>query len=325
MARPCQRRPGLQQPTTASYRPVVLMHGLGDAGSNPGMQSLAQSVRDAYPGIHAVSVDVADGLASFLTPMWEQVEQFAAVVRADPQLAGGFNVVGLSQGGPVVRGYIEAYNDPPVHRFVSICGVQGGEFNCPLEMQIIPFVCDIFQDNPYHFLFNGSIPLSFSDYWVDVNFTRYMTGESERSSCNGSHRNTAQLAVLYAENTFLVPLNNQQDDASLHNATYKANWQSLDHLVLIEATEDTVVYPYQSEQFGGYLPGSTKAVYNYTTWQPYLQDSFGLKSLFDAGKVTLGSYKGDHLRFSTQYWEDTVLPWFNDTMPSTNHGGFLRG
>lgn len=28
----------------ATIRPVVLMHGLGDAGSNPGMQSLAKSI-----------------------------------------------------------------------------------------------------------------------------------------------------------------------------------------------------------------------------------------------------------------------------------------
>lgn len=34
--------------------PVVLMHGLGDAGSNPGMQSLAQTISAAYPGTYAV-------------------------------------------------------------------------------------------------------------------------------------------------------------------------------------------------------------------------------------------------------------------------------
>ena len=33
-----------------TYTPTVLMHGLGDAGSNAGMQSLAQSVETAYPG-----------------------------------------------------------------------------------------------------------------------------------------------------------------------------------------------------------------------------------------------------------------------------------
>ncbi|MDR3738002.1 MAG: hypothetical protein P4L40_03190 [Terracidiphilus sp.] len=53
-----------------------------------------------------------------------QVDQFAAAVRADPKLADGFNVVGLSQGGLIVRAYVEQYNDPPVYNLVSICGVQ---------------------------------------------------------------------------------------------------------------------------------------------------------------------------------------------------------
>ncbi len=35
---------------SAAPAPTVLMHGLGDAGSNAGMQSLAQSVEKAHPG-----------------------------------------------------------------------------------------------------------------------------------------------------------------------------------------------------------------------------------------------------------------------------------
>ena len=35
------------------------------------------------------------------------------------------------------------------HNFVSICGVQNGVYNCPLEVQIIPFLCDWFKSNPY--------------------------------------------------------------------------------------------------------------------------------------------------------------------------------
>lgn len=38
----------------ANYVPVVLMHGLGDAGDNPGMRSLANSVKETYPGIYSV-------------------------------------------------------------------------------------------------------------------------------------------------------------------------------------------------------------------------------------------------------------------------------
>jgi hypothetical protein len=68
----CARAFPSAEPRT-TYRPVVLMHGLGDAGSNPGMQSLAQSIMTKYPGSYAVAVDVADGLDSFLTPVQQQV------------------------------------------------------------------------------------------------------------------------------------------------------------------------------------------------------------------------------------------------------------
>lgn len=43
------------------------------------------------------------------------MDEFAKTVQSDPKLAGGFNVVGLSQGGLVVRGYIQQYNNPPVY------------------------------------------------------------------------------------------------------------------------------------------------------------------------------------------------------------------
>jgi len=155
-----------------SYTPTVLMHGLGDAGSNAGMQSLAKTVETAYPGAYAVAVNVANTLFSFVVPIRDQIEEFAAAIKADPKLASApeVNLVGLSQGGLVVRGYAELFAGRPgyprVKNLVSICGVQNGVFNCPLELQIIPFLCDVFETNPYDFLFNGTIPLSFSDYFV---------------------------------------------------------------------------------------------------------------------------------------------------------------
>jgi hypothetical protein len=54
---------GVSAGANRTYRPVVLMHGLGDAGSNAGMQSLAQSVMKAYPGSYAVAVNVAGACA----------------------------------------------------------------------------------------------------------------------------------------------------------------------------------------------------------------------------------------------------------------------
>lgn len=111
--------------------PVVFMHGMGDSGGNPGMQSLARTVSAAYPLKYAVALSVADGVASILEPMDRQVAEFAAAVRADPRLLGGFDAVGLSQGNLVVRAYIERVNSPPVRRFVSVCGPMEGIGTCP--------------------------------------------------------------------------------------------------------------------------------------------------------------------------------------------------
>jgi palmitoyl-protein thioesterase len=119
------------------------MHGLGDAGSNAGMQSLAATVRAAHPGAYAVAVDVANTVASFVTPIKLQIEELAAAIRADATLraAPEINLVGLSQGGLVIRGYAQRFAGAPgyprVKSLVSICGVQNGVFNCPAELQIV--------------------------------------------------------------------------------------------------------------------------------------------------------------------------------------------
>ena len=273
----------------ADYVPVVLMHGLGDAGSNAGMQSLAQSISAAYPGLYSVAVDVGDGILSFIEHIQTQVDAFAAVVAADPKLARGFSAVGLSQGGLIVRGYIEQYNNPPVRNFVSICGVQNGVYDCPLEIQIIPFLCDLFKADPYNFLFNGSFPISFSDYWVSYdNETEYLT-----------------------RNPFLPKINNQVQHGN--SSLYKQRLSSLDNLVLAEALQDTVVYPYQSEQFGGYSwdSGDNKTIFTFTESDQYVDNLLGLKDLYDNNQISFLSFEGDHLRFNDSWWAEEIMPYFN--------------
>lgn len=133
---------GLATSTSDDATPVVFMHGMGDAGLNPGMQSIARTVSTMYPRKYSVALSVADGVASILEPMDRQLVAFTRAIRSDPKLAHGFDAVGLSQGNLVVRAYIERVNDPPVRRFVSICGPMEGVGTCPnnpLYELICPF------------------------------------------------------------------------------------------------------------------------------------------------------------------------------------------
>ena len=140
-----QQQPGVAQlmPTITAHAdepasgkfddavPVVFMHGMGDSGSNPGMQSLCATASARYPGLYVVCANVANGLASVTRSLAEQVEEFHSMVTADAKLSKGFHAVGLSQGGLVLRGYVETKNDPPVRRFVSVCVPHAGIGVCP--------------------------------------------------------------------------------------------------------------------------------------------------------------------------------------------------
>ena len=53
-------------------------------------------------------------MGRYILNLDKSVDEFAAVVQKDANLAGGFDAVGFSQGNIIIRGYVEKYNSPPV-------------------------------------------------------------------------------------------------------------------------------------------------------------------------------------------------------------------
>lgn len=112
----------------------------------------------------------------------------------------------------------------------------------------------------------------------------------------------------FCKAAFLPDLNNEKIPL---NQTYKDNFIKLRKLVLVRASEDTQVYPKESEWFGMYRDGDPyKHVlgFNETRW--YQEDLFGLKTLDQAGKVHFLSTNGDHLRFSVNFLLSLVDKYF---------------
>jgi hypothetical protein len=60
------------------------------------------------------------------------VELICKALAADPNLAGGINVLGTSQGGILMRGYLERCNNPPVKNFISWVAPMMGVYGCPV-------------------------------------------------------------------------------------------------------------------------------------------------------------------------------------------------
>eukprot|EP00298_Acanthocystis_sp_HF-20_P014076 c20626_g1_i1.p1 GENE.c20626_g1_i1~~c20626_g1_i1.p1 ORF type:complete len:391 (+),score=151.52 c20626_g1_i1:24-1196(+) len=280
-------------PESNDYLPVVLMHGIGDAGHNAGMQDLAKSISENFPGLYSVAVDVADGLSSYTTDIKKQVDDFAETVRSDPKLAQGFNLAGLSQGGLIVRVYAELYNDPPVYNLISLCGPQEGVGSCPEGTP--EWICSLIRDNMY------GAPISFAGYWKD----------------------SLDKAKYLKDSKWIADWNNERDSK---NITHAETLTSVNKYVLVRALNDTVIYPGNSEDHSYWAWGSMTETTTFQQTEGYLGDWIGLRTMDLNHQIDHYSYIGNHLRWSDEFWNTNIVPYFNVTLTEArkNNQNFAR-
>lgn len=105
--------------------PLVLWHGLGDSADSLFIGKLRERVEDMYPGIvvHSVSLEsglVSDQRAGIFGNVNEDIERACAQIAGIPALRGGFDAVGISQGGQFLRAYVERCNVPRVRNLITL-------------------------------------------------------------------------------------------------------------------------------------------------------------------------------------------------------------
>lgn len=295
-------KPILKEHTkTYSGLPIVVAHGMGDSCFNPGMSQITELIGKRV-GKNVYSKCIGDGdtqpedtINGFLMNMNDEVAYFAKKVRADPKLADGFNCVGLSQGNLVLRGYIERFNDPPVRNFISIHGPLAGVASVPHCDPSLPLIGKLCQEVT-ELLSTAAYTPYVQDLLAQANYLR----DPEDISA-------------YLTTSFLPDLNNEVDQSSLKAKGYKANFESLESLVLVKALDDTMIYPKESEWFGFFQDGGFSQLLSYKETKWYQENWFGLKTLDLDGRLHFETTNGDHLRFSLQelyslldrYWGDS--------------------
>ena len=167
--------------------------------------------------------------------MDSSVDVFAAKVKADPNLANGFNAFGLSQGNNLIRGYIAKYNDPPVNTFMSICGINAGVGafpDCSPQGKVIGGVCQALTEVLSSLAYNSFVQglLFQADYFRDPSKTD-----------SDSYKKYSQLAQW-------------ENEGNTANATLNENFAKTEQFVWVKGNEDTVVWPREGEWFGAMDP-----------------------------------------------------------------------
>eukprot|EP01006_Ploeotia_vitrea_P008536 TRINITY_DN20466_c0_g1_i2.p1 TRINITY_DN20466_c0_g1~~TRINITY_DN20466_c0_g1_i2.p1 ORF type:complete len:202 (+),score=33.33 TRINITY_DN20466_c0_g1_i2:355-960(+) len=200
----------------------------------------------------------------------------------------------------ICRAFIERYNDPPVHNFVSLAGPMDGVYGVPdlnalCPDSLCPWLNSLMDD-----IVNGGwvskavqSHVAFASYWKDpLNYTTYLD-----------------------TNIFLADINNEK---AQKNATYKMHLQSLNTMLLIYAKKDLIVVPRKSPWFNFYKPGEDKIVYPFFETAQYKDDYLGLKEMDHNGKLKFYAADCDHQNLPRQkcksVYDGHVKPLLNNTL-----------
>lgn len=277
--------------------PVVLAHGMGDSCFNAGMQHLTQHVSQLLGGVYTVCIPTGknqqeDTKNGYFLNMDASVDVFAEAIQQDEQLNNGFHAIGLSQGNNVIRGYMTRFNQPAVHTFISINGVNAGEGAVPycqpsLSSRLDFSMCDLLMEQASHRAYTEwAQQHSFqANYWRDP-----------RPSAVDRYYEYSQLARW-----------NQEGPHFQSNTTWVDNYLKTQQFVWVMADEDGMVWPREGEQWGAPDPNNPFEhilSMNETEW--YIRDSFGLATAQKQGKNYFETFPGDHLRFSMEDFERWV-------------------
>jgi len=270
--------------------PVVLWHGWGDhccglhgAGdaSAGNIKNLLQNQINGIEGVFVHSIMIGnseeeDLLQSISGNLNVQVDEVCNKLKKEPQLANGFNAVGIGQGGLLMRAYVQRCNDPPVKKLITIGaphqGIAAGIEQAPLPL------CE-----PYHRLCHDV------EKWRQNPYS----ASAQQNLVQAQYFKDPMAREKYeVSNIFLPDINNE---LMQKNKTYKNNLITLEKLVLIRFGEnDFEIKPHNSSWFSRLSWGShpTQMVspdrmLNMEDTDNYQDDWIGLKTLDEQGKIDM--------------------------------------
>jgi palmitoyl-protein thioesterase len=239
---------GAEQP---KYTPVVLMHGITDD------KETTYHVRDLLqaklPGIYVLPVEIGNGkIDSLFESIDSQVAQFCDILASEPNLTDGVNAIGFSQGGLIVRGYLERCNKPPVKNLVAWVSPQMGVYGVPVvgHISYVNVTLDAIADCCIYDWWAQDL-LAFAGYWRDP-----FALDTYRAKC-----------------TFLPDINNDRTN----NSIYKQRMLSLQNFIMSYSLIDDVLIPRETGWFGTYAPNSDEVIIPLEKSALYLEDRIGLR------------------------------------------------
>uniref|UniRef100_A0A0A9XD97 palmitoyl-CoA hydrolase n=3 Tax=Lygus hesperus TaxID=30085 RepID=A0A0A9XD97_LYGHE len=259
---------------SVSYKPVIIIHGV--LTGNITMLPLANRIQEIHPGTNVFVTDRFGGWSS-LEPMWHQVLEIGTdtlqFMASHPQ---GVHLIGYSQGGLIARGILENYHLHNVNTFISLSSPQCGQYGTKFLHLFFPtLACDTAYELFYSMAGQHT---SVGNYWNDPYHQK----------------------LFFEYSTYLPYINNLVETEK--SESFKAGITRLKKMILIGGPDDGVITPWQSSHFGCYRGEKNLTVVEMKDQGFYKNDSFGLRTLDETGRLVIHSLEGhSHFDWHTNH------------------------
>ena len=77
-----------------------------------------------------------------------------------------------------------------------------------------------------------------------------------------------------------------------------------------------VVIPHESATHGYFAWGGTSRVLEMHQTEGYAEDAICLRTLDEDGRLLVYRFPGDHLRFTNDFWWESIIPHLSWPMPT---------
>lgn len=114
--------------------PVVFYHGMGDT-SHGSIYSVQKHLEERIPGVYVMSIRMGnntaeDLMSGYFMNLNDQVVDACRQLTADKRLSNGFNAIGFSQGGQILRAIAQRCPSIKIFNLISIGGQHQGMSDC---------------------------------------------------------------------------------------------------------------------------------------------------------------------------------------------------
>ena len=270
--------------------PIVTWHGVG--GSANECNGLIETIRLSLPDVHILNVAVGpdpemDHANSVLMRCVDQIDLVCQQLLNDPLMADGYNAVGISQGGLLIRGLVQRC-PVPVKNLITFGAPHQGVYGVPDceiatgSYELCVLVREILSAGAYEPWVQDLVAPA--QYWNDpLNHTNYV---------QGSH--------------YLGVVNNEKEEK---NPDYKDRMVQLANFVMVMWEEDTTVIPKETSHFETFVPGQEVEVLPLRESALYKEDFIGLKTLDEEDKLHFYSVPGHHFQFDYDWVAENIVPY----------------